>query len=239
MASKSKPSDIELVICNFIRNQYEAKYKQNVPMALKYLTLKFSDRIIGCKLLTIKQDMDFFQLLSTKLPSIRRFKFLFRASDHQYSADKFHEYCDNKPGTITIIKSNHGNIFGGYTSKSWQSKYGYVKDERAFLFLIKSDDESVQSKCPLLLKLNKWKVDCAVYCYHLFGPTFGSGLDICIRNRCDRKIRRDSRWSDVNYARQQSYDTPKVIICGGNTKDVSFSDRYLFQVKDYEVFQTV
>ena len=177
--TSSQSSDLQLVTFNYIRNQYEKKYKQDVPMALKYLTMKFSNRIIGCKLLTIKQDIKFFKLLTTKLPSIRRFNLLFRASDHKYSAAKFHEYCDNKPGTITIIKSNWGNIFGGYTSKSWTSNnFFYIKDENAFLFLIKSDDESIQIKCPLLLELDKDQVDYAIQGISGCGPIFGLGFDI-------------------------------------------------------------
>ena len=134
----SSPSEMELVTFNFIRNNYETQRKQSVPMALKYLTVQFSNKIIGCKLLTIKQDMDFFKLLVTKLPSIRKFNHLFRASDHQYSAAKFHDLCDDKEGTLVIIKSNWGNIFGGYTLKSWKQQYPrtghYERDEKAFLF---------------------------------------------------------------------------------------------------------
>ena len=84
-------------------------------MALKQLMIQFSNRIIGCKLLTIKEDLDFFNLLLTELPSIRRFKLFFRASDHQFSAKKFHEYCNNKGSIMIMIQSNWGNVFGGYT----------------------------------------------------------------------------------------------------------------------------
>ena len=235
MAS-SPPTDLELVTFNYIRTNYEKKHKQTVPMALKYLTLKFSNRIIGGKLLTIKEDMDFFKLLQTKLPSTRRFKFLFRASDHQYSAQKFHQFCNNKPGTITIIKSNWGNVFGGYASKSWTSENEWISDQDAFLFLIKSKDELVQKKCPLLLKLKKQDVEYAIRCASSYGPVFGTGFDIRIMDDCNKKLSEASRYWDANYSCQSSYDTPKVNICGGNDKD---SNGYLFQVIDYEVFRTI
>ena len=231
MAS-SQPTDLELVTFNFIRTNYEKKHKQNVPMALKYLTLQFSNRIIGCKLLTIKQDLDFFKLLSTKLPPIRRFNHLFRASDHKYSAAKFHEHCDNKPGTIVIIKSNWGNIFGGYTSKSWSSdKWKYVSDKNAFLFLIESNNESIQIKCPLLLELGTNQEDFAINCNPNRGPTFGIGADICIRDSCNKPMGEGQDHSSDNYTSQHSYDTPIVHICGGNGP--------YFQVIDYSVFQIV
>ena len=48
-----------------------------------------------------------------------KWKLLYRASDHDFTADSFHEYCDDKGPTLTIIKSSDGWIFGGFTSQSW------------------------------------------------------------------------------------------------------------------------
>ena len=244
--SSSKPSDLEMITFNFIRNQYEKQYNQNIPMALKYITLKFSDRIIGCKLLTIKQDMDFFKLLTTKLPSIRRFNFLFRSSDHKYSAEKFHEHCDNKGGTMIIIKSNWGNIFGGYTSKSWkQPQYDYYKrDENAFLFLIKSDDESTQNKCPLLFGIREDEHRYGIRCMDNCGPAFGRGYDLYISDNCDKKVDNISDVGKVklwnfNYSVQCSYNTEEMNICGGNLTINDCAERYFFQVIDFEVFQII
>ena len=239
--TSSQPSDIELVTVYYIRNEYETKYKQNVPMALKYLTIQFSNRIIGCKLLTLKQDMEFFKLLNTKLPSIRRFNLLFRASDHKYLAKKFHEYCDNKGGTITIIKSNEGNIFGGYTSKSWASEYIWIRDENAFLFLIKSDDGSIENKCPLLLELKKGKANCAIHHSLAHGPVFGAGIDIRIQDRCNKKIGKKPCFVTDNYSCLHSYGNHKNDIrniCGGNVKD-EYDVYSFFQVDDYQVFQII
>ena len=43
----------------------------------------------------------------------------------------FHELCDDKGATITIAKSNHGNIFGGYTSTSCKSNEDeWIKDKK-------------------------------------------------------------------------------------------------------------
>ncbi len=48
-----------------------------------------------------------------------KWKLLYRASEHYYSAKYFHEYCDNKGPTLVVIKSREGWMFGGYTTKSW------------------------------------------------------------------------------------------------------------------------
>ncbi len=50
-------------------------------------------------------------------------KLIYRASEHRYTAESFHECCDNVNGpTLIIIKSSLGWIFGGYTTQSWSGK---------------------------------------------------------------------------------------------------------------------
>ncbi len=48
-------------------------------------------------------------------------KLIYRASEHDYTAKSFHEYCDNKGPTLIVIKSTNDCIFGGYTSRDWTS----------------------------------------------------------------------------------------------------------------------
>ena len=49
-----------------------------------------------------------------------KWKLLYRASEHDYTTDSFHECCDDKGPTLVIIKSSGGWIFGGYTTQSWK-----------------------------------------------------------------------------------------------------------------------
>ena len=44
---------------------------------------------------------------------------IYRASEHDYTASSFHEYCDDRGPTLVVIKSSEGWIFGGYTTQSW------------------------------------------------------------------------------------------------------------------------
>ncbi len=48
-----------------------------------------------------------------------KWKLLYRASEHGYSGESFHKYCDDKGPTLVVIKSSEGWIFGGYTTQSW------------------------------------------------------------------------------------------------------------------------
>ncbi len=62
-------------------------------------------------------------------------KLLYQASIHGFTAKAFHEKCDNKGANITIVKSEHGLIFGGYTSLSWDMSNTWVIDnDNPFIF---------------------------------------------------------------------------------------------------------
>ncbi len=54
-----------------------------------------------------------------------KWKLIYRASEHDYTAKSFHEYCDDKGPTLIIIKSSGGWIFGGYTTQSWSGERIY------------------------------------------------------------------------------------------------------------------
>ncbi len=87
------------------------------------------------------------------------------------SGSTFHSKCDNKGPTLSIFKSNNGNLYGGYYSKSWVSNNNYQHDDKAFLFS--------------LTKTSKHKVinpQYAVYSGNSYGPTFGGGHDIYTSN---------------------------------------------------------
>jgi hypothetical protein len=60
--------------------------------------------------------------LSTN-PDYSLYELIYRASEHGFGAADFHFRCDNKPKTLTVIKSNEGNVFGGFTVKEWLSFY--------------------------------------------------------------------------------------------------------------------
>ena len=48
-----------------------------------------------------------------------KWRLIYRASEHDYTDDSFHDYCDHQGPTLVIIKCADGRIFGGYTTQSW------------------------------------------------------------------------------------------------------------------------
>ena len=51
-----------------------------------------------------------------------KWKLIYRASEHDYTAKSFHDCCNDKGPTLVVIKSSGGWIFGGYTTKSWSDR---------------------------------------------------------------------------------------------------------------------
>ncbi len=63
-----------------------------------------------------------------------KWKLIYRASEHGYTASSFHDYCDDKGPTLIVVKSTDGWIFGGYTTQSWHPIKLYTKDDIICIF---------------------------------------------------------------------------------------------------------
>ncbi|KAF2074504.1 hypothetical protein CYY_004172 [Polysphondylium violaceum] len=144
------------------------------------------------------------------------FSILYRSSEHQHSAFIFHEKCDNKGPTITIVETTEGDIFGGYNSQSWNSDGNYYGDNNCFIFTL----------------VNKHKIKPTKYRYHLrhkidsvlgdrsHGPCFSR--DFTISNHCDTNLS------------CQKFPTSYIDTTGRGKKTLALNTNY--KVKDYEVF---
>ena len=64
--------------------------------------------------------------LLTLFPGFTQFQVLFSSSFHSsFEVKKFHELCDGKGASVTLITTTDGKTCGGFTSVSWQSSGGY------------------------------------------------------------------------------------------------------------------
>jgi hypothetical protein len=80
--------------------------------------------------------------ITDKLISSYKFKLLFRASRDGYSANKFHEICNNRPRTVTLIKVKGSNeILGGYNPNEWKSDDDYEATKDSFIFSFNDNDK--------------------------------------------------------------------------------------------------
>jgi hypothetical protein len=100
-----------------------------------------------------------------EFPKDQKWELKYRASRDGFKGTDFHAKCDGVPNTLSVIKSTHGNIFGGLTEKPWTSHYCVVSDPKAYIFsLINQENKPFKSVCS-----NRG----AIRCRQNFGPTFG------------------------------------------------------------------
>jgi hypothetical protein len=101
-------------------------------------------------------------------------KLLYRGSRDGWDVSDFHRKCHKRGATLTIVKTNDGYVFGGYSDQSWtHSDDGVFKSSKdAFLFSLKCHGGLAPMKMRIKPGLNSG----AVYCSSSFGPNFGSGV---------------------------------------------------------------
>ena len=151
-----------------------------------------------------------------------KLELLYRGSDNGYTAASFHKYCDGKPNTITLIHSEHGNVFGGFTKIAWSSITGWHTDIDAFVFVLRSrgkyDDWDMSQ--PVVYDItNKWLMT-AVYHEKDWCSCFGyCGYAICIHEDCDKN-------QDSFSVHCETYKCPRTL-----------AGKPQFRVIEYEVFQ--
>jgi hypothetical protein len=64
---------------------------------------------------------------------------IFRGSEFEFKAASFHQYCDNTPHTVTIIKTDYNKTIVGYTPLTWNSAVGIAQDDTGKSFLLSLD----------------------------------------------------------------------------------------------------
>ena len=127
-----------------------------------------------------------------------KYDLLWKGSRDGFGASTFHSKCNSKGATLTVIMSNNGNLFGGYTSESWGSGSGAWKyDPTAFLYSL-----THKAKCTSRRTLATLSMTTQTY-----GPIFGGGYDIYIYDNCNTN---NSSSSNGNH----TYELPSPLPPG-------------------------
>lgn len=128
------------------------------------------------------------------------FQLLYKISRDGCSPQTFHQQCDGQGATVTVLYNTSKTIYGGYLSQSWNSSnenisnpkrrhhreknyfdfqdgcnsHGvWIVDPDAFIFRLQYNGSSNPMRFPVSKAIHAGygKID--------YGPTFGSGHDIC------------------------------------------------------------
>jgi hypothetical protein len=169
----------------------------------------------------LKESYQFRDLLFLcEFDFIGKWNLIYRASRDGFEAANFHAKCDNKPNTLVIIKSENGNVFGGFTEQTWNDELAYKADLNSFIFsLINKDNKP---------KKIKWSENYGIFCFSLYGPTFGGGHDLHIANQSNTN---SDSYSNLGY----SYTHPDYAH-GSNEAKSFLAGSFNFQVSEIEVY---
>ena len=130
-------------------------------------------------------------------------------------AQNFHEFVDNKGPTISIFKIKNKNIrYGGFASKSWDSKSNEKYDENAFIFSLNNQK--------IFKTTNPEK---SIFCNESYGPFFGGNLQ-----KDNAEL-----WSfntKGGFYRHNVYEDFK-IECTQGLKEFDFEEIEVFLVSNY------
>ena len=137
---------------------------------------------------------------------------IYKATIDSDFSNKFHEKCDNHSPTISLIKTDNGLRFGGYTTQTWNNDEECKQDDEAFLFSI-----SLRKKYEL-----ETGAECAIYCGGEYGPTFGEGFDLCL---CNNFMGLNGSYSNF----------PKTYGKGNATNELTGKNKN-FKISDVEVY---
>ena len=158
----------------------------------------------------IKNDIEKVKAIKNWIDPLNKklnFELLFRKSRDGSSCQKFHQYCDNKGPTLTLVETTKGYKFGGYTPFSFQSITGYSpkNDNKTFIFSLN-----------LMKKFFKIKEGSLIYFNSSFGPCFGEGgTDFYLEKNLDKGYTTNNSFltnSELTNGEQGDFDVSELEI---------------------------
>ncbi|CAG8460320.1 3940_t:CDS:2 [Funneliformis caledonium] len=148
------------------------------------------------------------------------FNLLVRGSRDGFGPKIFHEKCDLKGPTITILKVLHSDeLLGGYNPLNWEAhpEGAFHKTNKSFIFSLGQDDKHSSNLSLTTIHSKVKETKKAIFQYEDYGPCFASDLALVGNYK--------GHWE--GHCLKKNYENR---ISPGN---------YVFYASDYEVFQIV
>ena len=118
-----------------------------------------------------KKENEFLQKIF-EWTGFKKMELIYRGSRDGMTGKSFHDKCNNKGQTITLIMNEKENIFGGFSSISWTCDCLYHKDPDCFIFSLSNIHNTEPTKFPYNIKSS-----CNVDHDSNDGPRFGYSQD--------------------------------------------------------------
>jgi hypothetical protein len=186
------------------------------------------DQMIDSLIILNRSQMKELMSLCQFIPAEQKWNLIYRASRNGFEASSFHSKCDNKPNTLVIIKSENGNVFGGYTEQSWfsigsENKSLNKSDPNSFIFsFINKDNKSIKIK---------GSENNGISCNINAGPIFGH-----ISGKRDIRIFNNSNINATSYSNLGHYYIHPDYASESNEAKLFSAGSYKFLVSEIEVY---
>ena len=140
--------------------------------------------------------------------TINKYNLLYLASRDGYESKHFHEKCDGKSFTVTIVLTKENKIFGGFTELKWGRDNKHPEGNKGFIFSLDNNK--------IYYNKNKYSISHE----YDYGPIFWN-YGFVIFDSIGYDHTKNSNFS--------SYDVPgeEYVLAG----------EYKFSIKDYAVYQ--
>ena len=80
------------------------------------------------------------EYMMSVLPNIKKYSKIYSSNVYGFNGDTFREKCRNHTHTISISKSNHAKILGGYSPMEWKNfRFTKVIGGQSFSFFYDDD----------------------------------------------------------------------------------------------------
>ena len=213
----------EIRVCSLYNYNYHPITKGWSPIK-KFKTLDYSESII---LKESNKEKEFYEKLKEWI-GFRKIELLFRGTREGNINKNFYTKCSKQGPTITLVKNEKGNIFGGYASKDWNNEnkkiYQFSAPE-SFLFTL----SNIYNSEPIKFPSNATGADIRNYGVPAFG--WGPDLGIC----GDLTNQTGTGWS---WFPSSSFNDilgkERTVFTG----DIDKNNIY-FKVKEIEVFKVI
>ena len=218
----------KLTICGWMRESFQSNMDLTdvINIIYQYYMIQICSNILSSD-----ESLSLLNLLFDTLKENEIYKdikcidvhLLFRANEHQFKAQKFHEHCDEKGPTLTIVHNENNHVYGGYCTESWvNGRYIEITDPTAFIYLIRPSTKVYK------LREDRKEGKCAMLSDGDWGPEYGSGEDIWISDGCN--VYDDSGCN----SNPRTFDIDAKELIGPNKSSTNF--HYQCKVIDYEVY---
>ncbi|KAL3875154.1 hypothetical protein ACJMK2_038082, partial [Sinanodonta woodiana] len=137
----------------------------------------------------------------------------------------FHQLCNNKGPTVTVLYNTDGSVFGGYTSIPWRSSNAYQVDYKAFLFRLWFIGQPKYTKFPAK------GGNSAIYDYATVGPFFGAGHDLGTFNTT---LNKSGNYFTFTHGLtiNNSYDFRNVLVQEINNGHTKIEELQVYKITD-------